>query len=424
MPRLFLSLAGLPLFLVLSCLCLYRIEGAEPESGEAVVHALIAQLGHEDQAVRDRATQRLSRRDDAEQAVRLALRSGDAEVVRRARRILDALRGRKQARFFDALHADARAGRADLMAERMVAWQGKHDEPDLWQPLFELCQRSLALAEGRKIKIRGDESTPASFRSFRQFAAKLSPKHVVGDPDVIVPALLDAPHESQTVRGRKIGSRQSSGGIGLFVANERVSAPPGFGVFLLCAGDVETSFIGGGAVAVCGGDFVCTRNPLSDCVIIARGSVRCRSVVMNSVILAGGDVTFHDAGPETLTNCVIRAGGRVPFDKRRVTTFTNVEINEDDKTALDCARFFETKDVGLEMTKDKEGVRVASAAAGQPFALAGVRKGDLIASCDGTPIKSPEDLRRHLRRRVAVEKSALLDVRREGRPLAVRVRFD
>ena len=67
---------------------------------------------------------------------------------------------------------------------------------------------------------------------------------------------------------------------------------------------------------------------------------------------------------------------------------------------------------------DAEGVEILSVQPGGPADRAGLRKGDVVVSMDGTPVRSAEDLHRAAQKGTAVHE---LVIRRGGKKLSVRV---
>lgn len=70
----------------------------------------------------------------------------------------------------------------------------------------------------------------------------------------------------------------------------------------------------------------------------------------------------------------------------------------------------------------KDGVRLASVAAGSPAAAAGLREGDLLLTIDGEPVTTPWELRRALARRHAGDE-VTLEVRRGAEARTVKARL-
>jgi S1-C subfamily serine protease len=139
------------------------------------------------------------------------------------------------------------------------------------------------------------------------------------------------------------------------------------------------------------------------------------------VILAGGDVYL----PRNMDvqNCLIRAAGKVKSEGQRAG-LKGSELKENDPRALSCVRFFQTKDVGLEVAADKAGLRASAVDPDLAFAKAGLKAGDVLVSFDGKDLDKADAFRRHLRRKVAEGGEVELRVRRDGKPLTLAVRFD
>jgi hypothetical protein len=398
---------------------------ASPDgSGEAdkPIQDLIRQLGDDDPKVREEATRRLKELDAAEPALRKALASTDPEVVRRARDILETLQERRLKRALARIQAAAKEGEADLLAERLVRWQGPNDEAGCWQALMDLSW-GLLERDHKEFKrtavLKEDRMAP---RDFRKHAEKKYVKILpAGRPDVEVPR-----------------ARVREGEWGMFVARgERVvigakamsnlvaaSGPARFAELgrslVLAGGSVEATGEVRGCVIVCDGDFE-AKECLTNSIVVARGSVRCPvQQVAGSVILAGGEVRIPKRAQ--VGNCTIRSMGAVTFAERGKFDVIDCEIKERDPDALSAVTFFEPKRVGVEAAQAEGGVQVEKAAKGKPFAAAGVQEGDLLLAVSGEKITSLEAFRRLLRRAVA-EGQTIVRLRRGKEEREVAVSF-
>ena len=73
------------------------------------------------------------------------LRSPDAEAAQRAQLILAAFGKRRLERALVQIQNAAKDGQADLLAERLVRWQGVDDEAACWQAVLDVGHKLLAL---------------------------------------------------------------------------------------------------------------------------------------------------------------------------------------------------------------------------------------------------------------------------------------
>src|SRR5207249_440315 len=96
-------------------------------------------------------------------------------------------------------------------------------------------------------------------------------------------------------------------------------------------------------------------------------------------------------------------------------------VKELQTDGLGYVKFFDPVQVGVTVTADADGVRVAEATEGKPFARAGLRAGDVITAVDGTAVNSTDAFRRLLRKAVALSEPIVLKVRRQEQTREIRV---
>jgi hypothetical protein len=190
---------------------------------------------------------------------------------------------------------------------------------------------------------------------------------------------------------------------------------------ILCAGSINLDDGGGTLVLVCDGDLTVEGRGIGHSILIVRGSVRCSGGLRSSVLLAGGSVSFGDRCQ--VSNCTIRAGG--PFSLPRRFPVLNCDIRGNVKDALSLlpVTFFDPSSLGGQVGPAREGAVVTAAAADKPFATAGLAVGDLVVSLDGTMVKDTEGFRRLLRKRFVQGGTAIVEVRRAGKPVKLEVRL-
>ena len=393
---------------------------------EGQIHKLIDQLGSDNFKKREEATRQLRHRDEAEPALRRALASSDLELIQRARSILATLERRHLSRALGYIRADGAAGRADLLAERLVRWQGRDDEDACWQAVLDLGHKLRALDRAKYQRIRHERLDDYYFpgTALRPYMVKNSVRVLpAGRPTVVMRkpkpradptlvALLRA--EQVLIEHSVIFSLVATSGLARFSGRHGVACS-----ILVSGGSVE--MVGGGPlVVVCDGDFL-SKLGIGDAVIVARGALRCKGQMKGCLVFAGGDVSFsEDARVESST---VLAAGSISLPTKGKGEVTNCVLKGGVRNALALApvKFFETASVGVEVVPSRYGVRVSAATPGKAFAIAGLRVDDLVVCLDGTSVRSPAAFRRLLRRRLVVGGPALLEVRREGKHIEVRV---
>src|SRR6185437_3689336 len=82
------------------------------------------------------------------------------------------------------------------------------------------------------------------------------------------------------------------------------------------------------------------------------------------------------AGP--IGRVTVRTAGNVMLPKKSSTTHCDIKGGVKDALALSPIKFFELSSLGIEVGPSKDGVRVTAAAAGKPFARAGLAVGDVL----------------------------------------------
>jgi hypothetical protein len=187
--------------------------------------------------------------------------------------------------------------------------------------------------------------------------------------------------------------------------------------FVLAGGSVELKY-GDLLVVVCGGD-VDVKQILFNCLVIARGAVRCRQGigVKNSVVLVGGDVFLEDEA--WVRDSKIRAAGRIVVGKK--ASLKGTKVKERDSKALAGIRFFETAQAGITVSQAKTGLCVQSIARDKPFSKAALQVGDMVLAYDGAAVATTESFRTRLRRSVAQDRAAILNVRRADKTIELQI---
>jgi hypothetical protein len=283
----------------------------------------------------------------------------------------------------------ARRGAADRAVELFVRRPRWDDESPCWRALADLANRLDELE--RKTYGKASRRAPK-----RVALPDLSDYHM-RNGFKFVPAGRAAPAlwEGRCVlRAEEIGSAHFvpkalfavSGGAKVILMSQSV---------LFSNGSVQLGRVSDSLV-VCDGD--CTVGIVSNSLIIARGTVCCRSEIVNSRIITCGDAP--EVIPEHLSNS--KVVGKEPHP-------------------LGFVKFFEPTSVGIRVASADGGARVKEVAKGQRFAAAGLRTDDLVTAVNGTAVTDAETFRRLLRAGLAGEDEMVLKVSRADKFLEVRV---
>jgi S1-C subfamily serine protease len=85
-------------------------------------------------------------------------------------------------------------------------------------------------------------------------------------------------------------------------------------------------------------------------------------------------------------------------------------------------KFFDTRQVGLEVTAAPGGVAVSKVFAGKPVARSGLRPGGRVLAINGAKVANPEEFRRSVRRCAMFPRKAVPTIERAGkRPVDMAV---
>ncbi len=389
---------------------------------EAQITDLVRQLGSEEFRSREQANRTLRRHPEAEAALRGALASSDAEVVRRARSILAFITRTRLETCRQRLRADAAAGRADVLAERLVQWQGRDDDEDCWQAVLDLGHMLRAWEHKTFKRIPTHPVLQRFFPGpvFRSYVVKHSVRALpAGRPSLELPEDGLGPSSIPCCLARGNNVRIAQASSCLIVASAWGCIPDAGSSMVVSGGDVELGD-GGNLVVVCDGDLV-TKKRLGASVIVARGSVHCSGSMRDCLVLAGGDVSF--LGDGYTRDTTVRAGGKVSVAPKSHMRNTDFKGNLPNALARAPLKFFEPASAGVAVAPSKYGVRLTTVTPGQPFAHAGLAVDDLVTAVDGGTVRSPAAFRRLLRKRLVQGGTALFEVRRGGSKINVRVPF-
>ncbi len=308
--------------------------------------------------------------------------------------------------------AKATAQGVDLLVERMVQ-KGKAIDDQDWTTLMAIHRLVTAKAQklglhdfGRpdylKMPVLVGDTVPEGglFQEPRRVACKAVKAISIGGLIVCSGSVTADP-----------------GGIGnsVIFANGDVKITEGSlgQSTLVCAGNVD---IGSGieSIVIARGN-ISLYGSCADCVFVSGGNTTLEiGHTRNSYIIAGGGISiFGDAEAGLLT-----AGQNVKVRRSHKGTV----IKEKEKTAPTFLAYFEIASTGIELEPRKGSPRIASVAAGSPFARAGVRAGDTLVAANAQPLASAAELRRALRHAV-VEGRCVFSARRGEDTLLISVTF-
>jgi hypothetical protein len=294
----------------------------------------------------------------------------------------------------------ARDGEFDQAVERVVRW-AEHDPLAEGQRAVYSLAKSLVKARKRQFKWRRSPGAP--------YGVNLAPgwkphdgEHAVGAAPrrFVIKTQKKLCHFSLRCAGVTVQGVPGTG-TGFITATGTVKVLRGvrfWACLILSCGSITLEQGLSEAVVVCDGD-VSVRGALTDTLIVARGNVTLPSYVADSVVFAGGTITQ----------------GGIALRAR-----TGV-LRSKDTTGLGVIKFFDPAKVGIEMTADREGVKVKKAHKGKPFAAV-VLAGDVVTAIGGARVGSPEVFRRRLRAALAEgTRTITLTVRGQGKEFDVRV---
>jgi hypothetical protein len=262
------------------------------ESDPASISALITQLGNPSYVVREKATQALLRRPDAEAALRVALRSPDLEVRRRAATVLHhhALR---------ELHAAVKQGKVERVIDLLTHWSAGKHEQEAWEAVRDLTFTLIDLHEkdgGKAIplKMYRWESPPIVVSAKRitegakiQRTPGTSPELFLraGEVDVDYSRHIGTPPSNETIHQLDRLVVVSAGGV--------VLSAEDVGQVVFAGGNVTVSGSHVHMVLVSGGDVTFTKEGiLAGSLVIARGKVTCPSRMSHCRIISGRSVDY------------------------------------------------------------------------------------------------------------------------------------
>lgn len=163
---------------------------------------------------------------------------------------------------------------------------------------------------------------------------------------------------------------------------------------------------------------------LSQCIIVSSGSVDTNRELSGVVLVCRGEAKFRWSEWE---GSLVRAGGAVTNADDRPGKGAVSKADPDNVFANDSkllgVKFYSATEDGLEATADKGVVTVKAVDEKQPFAKAGVAKGDVIERVNGEPVPTLHELDRLLVRATVASGTARLKVKRDGKAQVLEVKL-
>jgi hypothetical protein len=195
-----------------------------------------------------------------------------------------------------------------------------------------------------------------------------------------------------------------------------------------------------------------TREGMPDNSIVAAATVFSLGelkvgLVSGSVLFADGDIEVRGTGGSVLwctgsIRCALHSGaglflcdGKLAFKGLRfATVFAGSGIDGNGESSdtkflkpnehpLATIRLFSTSDIGLDVKQAKTELHITGVKNQSPFGKAGLEPGDVIATANGNAMTDYHAFRRLIRRAYVEETAVSLSVRRQGKPINVKVEF-
>lgn len=373
------------LMLVVIALPLLFGEANEAAAEEPEMEKLVRDLGSKDFRVRQSAMRRLTELE-AVDALRQALKSDDPEIARLADRALKDLERSGWPRFVQKLKQESADGKASLAIDRFVRWNGPADDVASWQLMIDFAW---------DVANRATEKHPALVDGWLSRSKVLpiqTTKQVSSDRGQ--KELFIRAHQPVTISDRFSGFVRAAG-----IKIER----PGFthrSVFMSSDGMESDSSLHQSIILVAGPARI---RGACHTILICDGDIEDAFVISGSVVIANGSVKCRSAG-----NSVIVAAGTITSKYKRDDPLNAQTIwIENEPNPFGFIEWFSTAEVGLEVAAAKGSVKVAKLHDGKLPFKAGLKVGDIITAVDGTKVDSPDSFRRGLLRGVVNERCTL-----------------
>jgi hypothetical protein len=160
---------------------------------------------------------------------------------------------------------------------------------------------------------------------------------------------------------------------------------------------------------------------LSSCVVVSSGGVDSDDYLSNVVLVCRGEAMFRMRETES---SLVRAGGKV------TNAITLKEAAKPDRdrvfandTKLLGVKFYSAAEDGLTATAEKAGVTVSKLDEKKPFAVAGLKTGDVIETINGGKVPTLHELDRLLVRATVASGTARLKLTRGNAAQVIEVKL-
>lgn len=339
------------------------VPAQNPKSPDVPV--LISRLGSPDFAAREAATRELGAMPGALGPLREAMRDQNPEVARRAAEAFAALRKRLGANRLKRLPEYAKARQVDRFVEAMAAWpeavtlDHRDDARVLARDILTWAGKEF-VPKVPGLPIRDlDRTDPGVVPLTHAGCLTESP----GRRDAVALSVDWAKSRSHLVAN---GGFVGIDGRARFVnADARLVCPEGgggiWGGLFVCNGDITTDWM----------------VDVWDGVALCSGDVRIGFKLTDSLVVAGGEITF--------------AANMEDWARRHGAVFRPKEPK-----LAEFLKFYDCTAEGLHARAEDKAVVVTQVDAGKPFAAAGVQPGDRVVKVDGTPVRTVRELNRLL----------------------------
>jgi PDZ domain-containing protein len=360
---------------------------AKPLETKDQIAKLIRELGADAQKDRERAERELLKLPEAIPELRKNLNSRDSEIARRASRIVRKL-------LVESFESQIKTDALDLFVERFIHSKDPLEREAGWQAIINLG-RSLTENEKRHYgKMEPGKIGP--WRDFNEWIESRTKLKETTKPDGEAEAsLVDGEPKTDLIRAQSVFVKSIA--AGMFITSRGVQGG-GLTSSVVIAGDSINVHHIGGSIIICDGDI--ETQGIRDSIVIARGEIKSGFLPISSFVVCSG-----------------------PFKPRNKTPDSPMTLKDNSANLLGLVKFFETSQVGVEVAGDEGGVKVTRISEGKPFARAGLKSNDLILSLGGIPANSVGAFRRSLRTKVALNQPAILQVRRDGKEIEIKVTF-
>jgi hypothetical protein len=359
------------------------------------VAALVRQLGSEDFAEREAATERLStlKVDQVPPELLAALKSPSLEVRERAARAAKSLHERIELRKLPRGERFAKRGQIDLYIASTAASypDAKNDDIRLWEPVLDI---------GRIAMKRAGPSTPHHGGVARcQDIAEYKKTWNAGFTRVTETYTKSRYTRPEAILAPSVAA-QDSLNHHIVVSRGPVSTKGNiYASVILATDDVTTVYTIDNSLIICDGD-VRVGHDAHKNLIIARGSISIKNYGSTNTLIAGGTVTVGKPWEP-------RAIPAVEPEIRKADEIALGVTKEREANPLSYITFFELHRIGLEVKAADGAVRVARLAPGDTCEKAGLKVGDTILEVNGKKPTDAESLRRLLRDALAVGDAAI-----------------